>query len=92
MHWRAPTTILLSLLCGGAFTVGHHFFYRSLAGGIVHTSASAYRFFGTDVSPQQVNIAGGELDRTPDDWNRTVLIAGPHIARYGIRTARESPS
>lgn len=55
--WQAPTTIILSLLCGLMFAVGHHLFYRHLDGHEVKTED--FKIFGSDVPPQQLNVAIG---------------------------------
>jgi hypothetical protein len=30
IHWKAPTTMVSSMVLGIAFIIGHHFFYQSL--------------------------------------------------------------
>lgn len=57
IHWLAPTTILLSLAVGVLLAAGHHLFYRSLHGKQVRTRG--YEILGSDVSPQQLNLAIG---------------------------------
>ena len=57
IHWLAPTTIVLSLLVGTAFAVGHHLFYWNLDGDTAQND-NVY-VLGTSVSRQQLNIAGG---------------------------------
>ena len=57
IHWLAPTTILLSLAAGVLLAIGHHLFYRSLRGKQVRTRG--YEILGSDVSPQQLNLAIG---------------------------------
>lgn len=55
--WQAPTTILLSLLAGVFFALGHHLFYRHLNGREV--SDGHVRVFGSNMPPQQLNVAIG---------------------------------
>lgn len=56
-HWQAPTTIITALVCAVLFAVGHHVFYSSLNGKAAH--GNVYNILGSDVSAQQLNIAGG---------------------------------
>lgn len=55
--WQAPTTIGLSLAVGALLAVGHHLFYNSLHGQ--QAKADGWQILGSDVSPQQLNIAIG---------------------------------
>lgn len=58
IHWAAPTALLLSLVVGTAFAIGHHVFYASLN----HRPASDsvdYDVLGMHVSSQQFNTAIG---------------------------------
>lgn len=57
IHWEAPTFIVVALLCGIIFSLGHHFFYSSLAG--TPAPSSDYDLGVTTVSTQQINIAVG---------------------------------
>ncbi len=57
IHWQAPTTVLLALIAGVLFAVGHHIFYNSLNGKPAPNDN--YNILGSHVSTQQVNIAGG---------------------------------
>ena len=56
-HWQAPATILIALICGVLFAVGHHLFYQSLAGN--SAPSDEYNILGSSISKQQLNIAGG---------------------------------
>lgn len=57
VHWRAPTTIVVSLICGILLTIGHHLFYSSLSR---HKAPNDfYNILGSNFSNQQLNIAGG---------------------------------
>lgn len=53
----APAFMVLSLFTGILLAIGHHLFYSSLDGTQVHSGV--YRIAGTNVSPQQYNIAVG---------------------------------
>lgn len=55
--WQAPTTIVLALLFGLLFAVGHHLFYKHLDGQKV--AAEDLRILGSNISPQQLNVAIG---------------------------------
>jgi hypothetical protein len=57
IHWRAPTFTVLFLISGIIFSIGHHLFYRSLAG--TPASNEGYNIYTTVVSKQQLNIAAG---------------------------------
>ncbi|KZL64297.1 hypothetical protein CI238_00572, partial [Colletotrichum incanum] len=59
--WKAPLTMCLSMMGGVGFAVGHHCFYRSLAGKPL--SPETYHAFGAvgSMTSQQVNIALGTL-------------------------------
>ena len=56
-HWEIPTATVAALGCGILFAVGHHIFYQSLDGNTA--SNDVYNILGTNVSVQQLNIAGG---------------------------------
>lgn len=55
IHWLAPANMLGGLIVGILFAVGHHSFYKSLAG----TPVSQGYFLGTPVTSQQANTAIG---------------------------------
>ena len=55
--WQAPTTIVLSLMTGVLLAIGHHLFYASLHGQ--QARSDGYKILGSNVSPQQLNIAIG---------------------------------
>ena len=55
--WQAPATIILALLFGLLFAVGHHLFYRNLDGRKV--TSEDFSILGSDISPQQLNVAIG---------------------------------
>ena len=57
IHWQAPTTVVLALVVGIVFAAGHHLFYSSLNGKPAPNSG--YNILGSQVSQQQLNIAGG---------------------------------
>lgn len=57
IYWQAPTTVILALIAGTLFAVGHHIFYNSLDGQPAPNDN--YNILGSHVSTQQVNIAGG---------------------------------
>jgi hypothetical protein len=57
IHLQAPTTVILALIAGTLFAVGHHIFYNSLDGQPAPNDN--YSILGSHVSTQQVNIAGG---------------------------------
>ena len=57
IHWQAPTTVVLALAAGVLFAAGHHLFYKSLDG--TPAANIGYNILGSQVSPQQLNIAGG---------------------------------
>lgn len=57
IHWRAPTTVLLSLTAGAVFAAGHYSFYSSLAGK--PAGIAEYDVLIANVSEQQLNIGGG---------------------------------
>lgn len=57
IHWKAPTTVLLAVVIGTLFALGHHLFYASLDG---HPAPNDdYTLLGSNFSKQQLNIAGG---------------------------------
>jgi len=49
IHWRAPTTIIVTFVFGLVCAIGHHIFYSSLDGKLVDN----------ELSSQQINIAIG---------------------------------
>lgn len=55
--WQAPATIILSLAAGVLLAIGHHLFYNHLHGRSARTDG--WQILGSDVSPQQLNIAIG---------------------------------
>lgn len=57
LHWNTLTTLTLSLIAGIASAIGRHAFYSSLAGKAVPDSE--YELGIANVSPQQLNVAGG---------------------------------
>ena len=57
IHWQAPTTAVLALVVGILFAIGHHLFYDSLSGRPAPNAG--YHILGSDISSQQINIAGG---------------------------------
>ena len=56
-HWQTPAATCAALICGILFAIGHHLFYQSLGGR--PASSDVYNILGTEVSSQQLNIAGG---------------------------------
>ena len=56
-HWLAPAALVVALICGLLFAAGHHLFYSSLDGKAAHSDV--YTILGSDISRQQLNIAGG---------------------------------
>ena len=57
IHWKAPTTIALALAAGILLAIGHHLFYNILDGQ--PASSDGCNILGSQVSTQQLNIAGG---------------------------------
>lgn len=57
IHWYAPATIVVALILGVLFSLGHHIFYQSLAG--TQAFNNEYDFYVTKVSPQQLNTSVG---------------------------------
>ena len=57
IHWQAPATVVLALGAGILFAAGHHLFYNSLDGR--PAPDVGYNILGSNVSSQQLNIAGG---------------------------------
>jgi hypothetical protein len=58
IHWVSPTTMAASFALGVLLAIGHHLFYKSLAG--TTASTTTFEAFGVlDVSPQQFNVAIG---------------------------------
>lgn len=56
-HWKTPSAIVASLLCGVAFALGHHFWYLSLAG--TEAPTGNYNFATASLSKQQLHLAVG---------------------------------
>ncbi|OPB40219.1 hypothetical protein A0O28_0002980 [Trichoderma guizhouense] len=57
---RAMGTMVVMLLFGAAFSIGHHFFYQSLSGKPPPSSVYFSRF-GGGLTGQQVNLAVGSV-------------------------------
>ena len=57
IHWQAPATVVASLIAGTLFAIGHHLFYQGLDGRVAPNDI--HYILGSDVSDQQLNIAGG---------------------------------
>jgi hypothetical protein len=57
IYWVAPATIIITLILGVLFSLGHHLFYNSLNG--TQTPNNEYDFYITKVSPQQLNTSVG---------------------------------
>lgn len=57
IHWVTPVMMVLTLLAGCSLAVGHHLFYKNLAGTTAPTGR--YQFAGANVSKQQFNTAVG---------------------------------
>lgn len=56
-HWRAHSIIVAALLCAIVLAIGHHLFYQSLVNKPAPNDV--VNILGTNVSKQQINIAGG---------------------------------
>lgn len=57
IHWTTPATILLAFFAGILLAVGHHLFYKRLAGHVA--PPGQYHLPFGEVSKQQVNTAVG---------------------------------
>ncbi|KAK5125082.1 hypothetical protein LTR08_005449 [Meristemomyces frigidus] len=57
VHWVTPVVMVLSLLAGFAFALGHHLFYWSLDGKA--TPTGSFHVVGRQVGRQQLNISVG---------------------------------
>ena len=57
IEWLVPTTVVLSLAIGVLAALGHHVFYSSLDGSPAPNED--YHIWGSSLSRQQVNVAGG---------------------------------
>lgn len=55
--WTTFASILLGLVAGAAFAIGHHSFYQSLDGS--PAPSTEYNAWVFDITAQQVNIAAG---------------------------------
>jgi hypothetical protein len=60
-HWYIPTVIISCFLAGLICAVGHHSFYQSLDGNVVHSSSFVSKLH---VSSQRFNIAIGNVFAT----------------------------
>ena len=91
VHWLAPTTIILALVVGFFFALGHHFFYVGLDGGPVSTES--YHLAGKTLPKQQFNTSVGILFALLVRTFLSIAVSTAYVQlfwRY-IRTAKQSP-
>ena len=87
-HWRAPATILVALACGILFAAGHHLFYSSLAGE--PAPSDAYNILGTNVSRQQLNIAGGTAFALLVKTSLVISLSSVFVQLFWLAITRQS--